>query len=193
MRCGLARSGDEITSHAKQALQRGLSERSVIRYRASLSTFFAWCVREKAVVRNPVTATKVPRSSEEPTEMRPWTEAELEATYDRWKARDPHLADVLLVNPIRDGMNLVAKEGPVLSSRSALVLSREAGAAAELGPDALLVNPYDVCATAEALHQALVMPEQERLRRATRLRAAATALPPAAWFASQLTALTPPT
>ena len=78
-------------------IQRGLSERSVVRYRASLSTFFAWCVREKAVVRNPVTATKVPRSSEEPTEMRPWTEAELEATYDRWKARDPHLADVLLV------------------------------------------------------------------------------------------------
>ena len=66
------------------------------------------------------------------------------------------LADVLLVNPIRDGMNLVAKEGPILSERAcALVLSTEAGAAAELGGDALLVNPFDVTQTAEALHQAL--------------------------------------
>ncbi|MCX6398411.1 MAG: tyrosine-type recombinase/integrase [Propionibacteriales bacterium] len=87
----------EVARSFEQLIQRGLSERSVIRYRASLSTFFAWCVREKAVVRNPVTTTKVPRSSEEPTEMRPWTEAELEASYERWKARDPQLADVLLV------------------------------------------------------------------------------------------------
>jgi trehalose 6-phosphate synthase len=102
------------------------------------------------------------------------------------------LADVLLVNPIRDGMNLVAKEGPILSPRCALVLSREAGAAAELGTDALLVNPYDVCGTAAALHRALVMPEQERLRRGNRLRAAATALPPQKWFAEQLSALDRP-
>ncbi|GLW12902.1 trehalose-6-phosphate synthase [Microtetraspora sp. NBRC 13810] len=99
------------------------------------------------------------------------------------------LADVLLVNPIRDGMNLVAKEGPVLSPRCALVLSREAGAAAELGGDALLVNPYDVGGTAEALYDALVMPEHERLARGGRLRAASTALPPSAWFTDQLTAL----
>ena len=70
------------------------------------------------------------------------------------------LADVLLVNPIRDGMNLVAKEGPLLSERGcALVLSREAGAAAELGGAALLVNPYDVTGTAKALHEALSMPD----------------------------------
>jgi trehalose 6-phosphate synthase len=99
------------------------------------------------------------------------------------------LADVLLVNPIRDGMNLVAKEGPILSPRCALVLSREAGAAAELGADALLVNPFDVSGTATALHDALVMPEEERVTRATRLRAAATALPPQRWFADQLRAL----
>ncbi|GAA0435222.1 trehalose-6-phosphate synthase [Acrocarpospora corrugata] len=99
------------------------------------------------------------------------------------------LADVLLVNPIRDGMNLVAKEGPILSPRCALVLSREAGAAAELGADALLVNPFDVSGTATALHDALVMPEDERTNRATRLRAAATALPPQLWFADQLRAL----
>ncbi|HWI43652.1 MAG TPA: tyrosine-type recombinase/integrase [Nocardioides sp.] len=87
----------EVARSFEALVQRGLSERSVVRYRASLSTFFAWCVREKAVVRNPVSPTKVPRSSEESTEMRPWTEVELDATYDRWRARDPQLADVLLV------------------------------------------------------------------------------------------------
>ncbi|MBO3748946.1 trehalose-6-phosphate synthase [Streptosporangiaceae bacterium NEAU-GS5] len=99
------------------------------------------------------------------------------------------MADVLLVNPIRDGMNLVAKEGPILSPRCALVLSREAGAAAELGPDSLLVNPFDVSGTAAALHRALIMPEDERAERAARLRTAATALPPQQWFADQLAAL----
>ncbi|MFJ2034219.1 trehalose-6-phosphate synthase [Streptosporangium sp. NPDC087985] len=102
------------------------------------------------------------------------------------------LADVLLVNPIRDGMNLVAKEGPILSPHGALVLSREAGAAAELGEHALVVNPYDVSATAAALHEALIMPEEERARRGARLAAAATALPPWRWFSDQLTALGTP-
>ena len=74
------------------------------------------------------------------------------------------LADVLLVNPIRDGMNLVAKEGPILSDRAcALVLSTEAGAADELGSEALLVNPFDVTATANALHEALIMTDPERI------------------------------
>uniref|UniRef100_UPI0015F06508 alpha,alpha-trehalose-phosphate synthase (UDP-forming) n=1 Tax=Streptomyces phytophilus TaxID=722715 RepID=UPI0015F06508 len=63
------------------------------------------------------------------------------------------LADVALVNPLRDGMNLVAKEIPVVSDDGcALVLSREAGAYADLGEDALVVHPYDVEATADALH-----------------------------------------
>ncbi|MEV5708283.1 trehalose-6-phosphate synthase [Actinoallomurus sp. NPDC052274] len=100
------------------------------------------------------------------------------------------LADVLLVNPIRDGMNLVAKEGPVLSEDGcALVLSREAGAAAELDEDALMINPFDVSQTAEALNQALLMPRAERAERCARLTAAATALPPQRWFAAQLDAL----
>ncbi|MEV0203114.1 trehalose-6-phosphate synthase [Nonomuraea sp. NPDC050691] len=99
------------------------------------------------------------------------------------------MADVLLVNPIRDGMNLVAKEGPILSPGAALVLSREAGAAAELGEHALLVNPYDISGTAVALHEALVMPEGERRARGERLRAAATALPPQKWLTAQLDAL----
>ncbi|KUN37405.1 alpha,alpha-trehalose-phosphate synthase [Streptomyces longwoodensis] len=101
------------------------------------------------------------------------------------------LADVALVNPIRDGMNLVAKEMPVLSEEGCvLVLSQEAGAFEELGEDALAVNPYDVVETARALHQALTMPAGERAERAKRLAAAATALPPAQWFLDQLNALT---
>jgi trehalose 6-phosphate synthase len=100
------------------------------------------------------------------------------------------LADVLLVNPVRDGMNLVAKEGPILARRGcALVLSSEAGAAAELGQDAILVNPFDVTQTAEALHQALTMPEAERQRRRAALAQAGAALPPSAWFQAQLDAL----
>ena len=100
------------------------------------------------------------------------------------------LADVLLVNPIRDGMNLVAQEGPVLSERGcALVLSREAGAAATLAADALLVNPYDITETAEALHQALAMPDAERQRRSAALAATAAADPPARWLGDQLASL----
>ncbi len=100
------------------------------------------------------------------------------------------LADVLLVNPIRDGMNLVAKEGPILSERDcALVLSTEAGAAAELGAHALLVNPFDVSATAQALHEALTMPDPQRKTRSAALVEAGGALPPSAWFQAQLDGL----
>ncbi|MEV8628170.1 trehalose-6-phosphate synthase [Streptomyces sp. NPDC051079] len=100
------------------------------------------------------------------------------------------LADVALVNPVRDGMNLVAKEIPVVSDEGcALVLSREAGAYEELGEDALTVNPYDVTQTAEALHEALSMPAPERAERTKRLATAATALPPREWFLAQLDAV----
>ena len=100
------------------------------------------------------------------------------------------LADVLLVNPIRDGMNLVAEEGPILSERGcALVLSREAGAAALIGTDALLVNPYDVTATAEALHAGLCMPVDERRRRSAAIAAAASVHAPRNWLTEQLKAL----
>ncbi|MFI6420289.1 trehalose-6-phosphate synthase [Streptomyces sp. NPDC050842] len=103
------------------------------------------------------------------------------------------LADVALVNPVRDGMNLVAKEIPVVSEAGcALVLSREAGAYEELREDALTVNPFDVSETAEALHTALSMPPTERADRTERLAAAATALPPQRWFLNQLEALREP-
>ncbi|MFD8087446.1 trehalose-6-phosphate synthase [Kitasatospora sp. NPDC059722] len=100
------------------------------------------------------------------------------------------LADVALVNPIRDGMNLVAKEVPVVSDHGcALVLSREAGAHSELADDAISVNPYDVIETADALHAGLTMPDEERADRTKRLAASATALPPQQWFLDQLNAL----
>src|SRR5262249_47373971 len=80
-------------------------------------------------------------------------------------------ADVLVVTPIRDGMNLVAKE--FIAARSdgdgVLVLSEFTGAAAELA-EALLVNPYDVEGTAEALCRALEMPAEERRLRMSALR-----------------------
>ncbi|WP_330331767.1 trehalose-6-phosphate synthase [Streptomyces sp. NBC_00536] len=100
------------------------------------------------------------------------------------------LADVALVNPVRDGMNLVAKEIPVVSEAGCvLVLSSGAGAYEELHSDALTVNPYDVTETASALHAALSMPDGERAERTKRLAATATALPPASWLTAQLTAL----
>ncbi|NHC46782.1 trehalose-6-phosphate synthase [Motilibacter sp. K478] len=100
------------------------------------------------------------------------------------------VADVLLVNPVRDGMNLVAKEGPALSDQAcALILSTEAGAAHELSEHALMVNPYDVSATADALHRALSMTPDERRERARGLVAAACALPPQRWFGDQVDAL----
>ncbi|MEU6314671.1 trehalose-6-phosphate synthase [Streptomyces sp. NPDC047014] len=101
------------------------------------------------------------------------------------------MADVALVNPVRDGMNLVAKEIPVVSeSGVSLVLSTGAGAHEALQADALTVNPYDVSATATALHEALSLPGEDREARTKRLSAAATTLPPSAWFEAQLSALT---
>ncbi len=98
--------------------------------------------------------------------------------------------DVLFINSVRDGMNLVVLEGLVVSEREpAVVLSREAGAAETLEPDALPVNPFDVSATAEALVAALQMSADERAERAERMRAAAVALPPTQWFQAQLDAL----
>jgi len=79
--------------------------------------------------------------------------------------------DVLFVNPIFDGLNLIAKEGPLLNEQDGvLVLSENAGAAQELAPWALLVSPFDVEEQAEALHRALEMPAAERAARLVELR-----------------------
>jgi trehalose 6-phosphate synthase len=74
--------------------------------------------------------------------------------------------DVLLVNAIFDGMNLVAKEAPLVNTRNGVVvLSENAGAHAELGEWALTVNPFDVDGQAQAIHEALSMDRSERRRR----------------------------
>ena len=102
-------------------------------------------------------------------------------------------ADVLLVNPVRDGLNLVAYEGPAVNERHApLVLSHETGAWDNLGPHAIGVNPFDVTATADALDTALRMAPAERAETATLLRAAATRRSPADWLADQLAAAEDP-
>jgi len=80
------------------------------------------------------------------------------------------LYNVLLVNSIADGMNLVAKEGPIVNRRNGvLVLSNRTGAHQQLRSGTLVISPLDVCDTADALHQALTMPEGDRLRWVKRL------------------------
>jgi trehalose 6-phosphate synthase len=97
--------------------------------------------------------------------------------------------DVLLVNPIRDGLNLVAKEGPLLNHHDGqLVLSTEAGAWHELSPAADGVFPFDVAATSVAIEAALDRPGAERAAVARRLAELASARRPADWLADQLRA-----
>ena len=90
-------SGREVARVFEHLLASGLVESSVVRYRASLSSFFGWCVREKLIATNPVTAVPVPKSSEERTEMNPFTEDELETAYRAWHEQNARLADILLV------------------------------------------------------------------------------------------------
>jgi trehalose 6-phosphate synthase len=74
--------------------------------------------------------------------------------------------DVLLVNPVYDGLNLVVKEGALVNrAEGMIVLSENAGAHEELQPHVLSINPFDIEATAEAIHQGLVMSSEERRRR----------------------------
>jgi trehalose 6-phosphate synthase len=96
-------------------------------------------------------------------------------------------ADAVVVNPIRDGLNLVAKEAVVLSDRdSVLLLSEGAGAWDELGEDAVRIDAHDLVAAAESLHRALAMDAGERSQRAARLRRTVAERTPAAWLADQL-------
>ncbi|MGD0880862.1 MAG: trehalose-6-phosphate synthase [Acidimicrobiales bacterium] len=97
--------------------------------------------------------------------------------------------DVLLVNPVRDGLNLVAMEGPVINGRDGvLALSREAGAFDRLAGGALEVNPFDVTGTAAVLSRALATDEEERAERAAVLKAAILARSPSDWFCDLLAA-----
>ena len=74
--------------------------------------------------------------------------------------------DVLIVNAMFDGMNLVAKEGPMVNERAGVsILSENTGAHEELGEYALSVNPFDIQELADSIHAALTMPPEERRRR----------------------------
>ncbi|WP_170293080.1 alpha,alpha-trehalose-phosphate synthase (UDP-forming) [Thermogemmatispora aurantia] len=97
-----------------------------------------------------------------------WKPIEVFCDNDRTRALAAmQFYDVLLVNPIIDGMNLVAKEGAVVNKRNGLlVLSRTAGAFQQLGKAAIPTSPLDVAETAEALYTALTLPPEERERRA---------------------------
>jgi len=97
--------------------------------------------------------------------------------------------DVLLVNSLRDGLNLVAKEGPIVNTTDGvLALSRDAGAFAELHAEALEINPFDVTGTAAALLSGLDMSGHERARRAEALRDLVSTRKPGDWLADQLAA-----
>ena len=100
------------------------------------------------------------------------------------------LYDVLLVNSIADGMNLVAKEGPIVNRRNGvLVLSERTGAFQQLEPGVLVVSPLDVYGTAEAMHQALTMPMAERREKAERLRSLIEGHDIVDWLNQQLSAI----
>jgi trehalose 6-phosphate synthase/phosphatase len=102
-------------------------------------------------------------------------------------------ADVMLVTPLRDGMNLVAKEfvATRLDEDGVLVLSEFAGAASELA-EAVTVNPFDIEGSAEAYYRALTMPQPERTSRMRALRRRVVRTPVQAWASGFLAALDAP-
>ncbi len=95
--------------------------------------------------------------------------------------------DVLMVNAMFDGMNLVAKEGPMVNERAgASILSENTGAHEELGEYALSVNPFDIQELADSIHAALTMDPDERRRRHEGLKSIITARNPGDWVDDQL-------
>jgi trehalose 6-phosphate synthase len=95
--------------------------------------------------------------------------------------------DVLLVNAMFDGMNLVAKEGPLVNEREGVsILSENTGAHEELGRWALSVNPFDIQELANSIYAALTMDPRERARRAQGLREIVTSRDPGDWIDEQL-------
>ncbi len=93
-----------------------------------------------------------------------WTPIQAFSGNDRMQALAAmQFYDVLLVNPIIDGMNLVAKEGPIVNQRNGVVvLSRTAGAFQQLGKASIPTSPTDVTETSQALYKALAMPSDDK-------------------------------
>ena len=88
---------------------------------------------------------------------------------------------------VRDGMNLVAKEGPLVNERNGVsILSENTGAHEELGEYALSVNPFDVQELADAIYAALTMDADERARRAAGLKEIVTSRDPGDWIDDQI-------
>jgi trehalose 6-phosphate synthase len=206
---------DELMSHLEGRRYVFRSDRiepskNVVR---GFLAFEALLDEEPGLVEAVVFGTRLYTSREDLPEYRAYRSA-IEATVERINAKfankgvapielevaDDHeaslaalsVADVLLVNPLRDGMNLVAKEGPTVSRRAGvLTLSTEAGAFAELGSEALPVEPFDIAGTAAVLRRALAMPLDERTARAGRLAELAAKHPPAEWLADVVAAAGP--
>jgi len=95
--------------------------------------------------------------------------------------------DVLLVNAVFDGLNLIAKEAPLVNTRDGvLILSENTGAHDELGDFAVTINPFDVAGQAEAIHEALELSDAERRRRIEGIRARVREHDLAAWLEAEL-------
>jgi trehalose 6-phosphate synthase len=95
--------------------------------------------------------------------------------------------DVMMVNAMFDGMNLVAKEGPLVNERDGVsILSENTGAHEELGEFALSVNPFDVQELADAIYAALTMSAEGRARRARGLKEIVTSRDPGVWIDEQI-------
>ena len=109
--------------------------------------------------------------------------------YDNFEeavARYKH-CDLLIVNALFDGMNLVAKEAPAVNTRDGvLMLSENTGAHEELGDCALTVNPFDIQEQADTIYRALTMEHEERRLRADRLREIVDERDPGDWVDEQL-------
>lgn len=87
----------EVSRALVTLTRRGLAESSVRRFRASLSSFFAWAVRERMISSNPVTGTRVPKVGASPVEMDPFSERELEEFWLAARGRNERLANILLI------------------------------------------------------------------------------------------------
>ncbi|HZN19006.1 MAG TPA: trehalose-6-phosphate synthase [Micromonosporaceae bacterium] len=174
---GITGFGEFLAAHPEQA---GRVVHHVIAYtsRAGLDSYRRYARQVQAAAR------AVNRRFGTPA----WTPVRVETVndFDRGIALMAR-ADVLVVNPVRDGMNLVAKECAAVNDRdAAVILSRETGAAEELGGAALLVDPFDTAQLADTIATALAMPRSDRRRRLQALRAGAMALPPRRWLATVL-------
>ena len=98
--------------------------------------------------------------------------------------------DILMVNSIADGMNLVAKEGPIVNQMDGVViLSERTGARQQLEEGAIVISPCDIYATAQAMHRGLVMNLEERQRRGDHLKKIIEENDINAWLCSQLQAI----